>query len=215
MGIGSIFSKIFNTLQPVYDLAQFGQEVLLYFTLIDNAGAGTLRLQPTQNRHMLDVGQDALATPLSETGTLASPTIFNQIFEKLTDMPYWIFGLKAQIAAQITVGVGNTITTSCRLLVELVESGTITPIYDETISVAGIVANEYQLYQFPQRAFTKLVSQHAILRFTLNYTGTRTAGASNPQGFIWNVRAGASSVLLHLHPAYNHADTVFGTGRAS
>lgn len=189
---------------PVYDLATFGEEVVMVFPAnLDNS-----MLPAGRNRHMLP--QDATSyggATLEILAAAGAVSTFDETFEFMVDMPAWCFLISPLIITRLVAGAGNTDTLSCQLIISILNGRVL---YNETVTLAGLVADATIPAYLPEKGALELLPQHAIILVRLVVTSTRTAGAANTQGGfrqnqIDNMR---SHVRFHLHPDKTHATAV-------
>ena len=193
---------------PVYNLAEFGEELVLVFPWnsgqnITPAGASRKMLLHEQ------VNYGGATNEISATAGATST--FTEQFQYQVDMPAWIFLISPLILGRLTVGAGNTVTISCR--VRIVARSTNETLYDETLTSTGQTADNTLQFQMPEKGANSLVKQHELLLVTVTLTATRTAGASNTQMHFRQTEqdTGNSTVVMHIHAARNHADSVLGS----
>lgn len=193
---------------PVYNLAEFGEEVVLVFPW--NSG---VNVTPAgASRKMLLVEQTNYGGATNEiSATAGAVSTFSEQFQYQVDMPAWVYLISPLILGRLTVGAGNTVTISCR--VRIVARSTSETLYDETVTSTGQTADNTLQFQMPEKGANSLLKQHELLLVTVTLTATRTAGAANTQIHFRQTEqdTGNSSVVCHLHAARNHADGVLGS----
>lgn len=199
MGFPSIFSKILDTLQPVYDVAQFGEDVVLFPAGFTAAVLNTNSQGYASGALPLLVARQAVAltTSIANAGG-------TQDWEFQIDMPAWLFGLSWGIITDNTAG--GAILWDVALILR-VQGQTDKTICTVSYAPAGGVRN---VLLHTQGAIVFL-PQHAkiVLRLTNNAGLARNVETFNAALDL------ASFLKVHLHPHINHADVVFGTERAS
>ena len=193
---------------PVYNLAEFGEEVVLVFPW--NSG---VNVTPAgASRKMLLVEQTNYGGATNEiSATAGAVSTFSEQFQYQVDMPAWVYLISPLILGRLTVGAGNTVTISCR--VRIVARSTSETLYDETVTSTGQTADNTLQFQMPEKGANSLLKQHELLLVTVTLTATRTAGAANTQIHFRQTEqdTGNSSVVCHIHAARNHADGVLGS----
>lgn len=218
MGFPSIFSNIKSDLQPVYNVAEFGEDIALVVPSYDPTLSAPL-LQGTP-RHLLDPSE--CNVNITEFGGGAPTSSVTVTARKLLDMPAWIFGLQAKVMGQTAVAAGNTSDITVRTQVIIYKpDGSSQTIYDDTQTQTAVstgVARHIEVWH-PFKALATLAPQHSQIEVIHTLTITRTAGASNNNigynPFNTSVTQGFSGIKIHLHPHLNHSDLIFGTERPS
>ncbi|MGI0083382.1 MAG: hypothetical protein ACREAG_08790 [Nitrosopumilaceae archaeon] len=199
-------------IQPVYDVAQFGEDVIFLFNdLLDSIAVQSQRLmRPGEVNY-----GSATIEVTANAGATSSRSI---VYSTMIDMPAWIFVVAPILLTRVIVGAGNTVTLDVRLRIAVGPTpgslvGLNQVIYDQSFNRPAIAADETETWHFPQVGYQRLLEQHSWITVQVDYTSTRTAGAALTEFFFQMSRANnlRSTLFVHLHPAINHAEIVLGS----
>ena len=202
---------------PVYDLAQFGEDVYLYFLVFNSSATAITPTTEVANRQLTrDAASMTASTNFEQAGGGAVST-YDATFQYLTDMPAWVFVLASKLVAGITVGAGDTLSLSARLLIiaNYAGGGTKT-LKDTTLTRAGIGGGTEALFEFGPTPAQEFMPQYTTITVRVVITATRTAGINTEIAGLKNqglVLTATSHIFLHIHADKNHGDQVLGGTR--
>lgn len=208
MGFPSIFSKISSRLQPVYDVAQFGEDLIFNFPFV-NAGNRIIRPDGTTTEPLVPSSEYRTPNATIERGLAAAES---HSWKTIIDMPAWVFGAAFQVAANSPLGSTLQVSITYAPPGEIAQN--IVAPFSFTVPASALAATKQLVHDIAAIAF---LPQHSVITLTLTNTGANailleSIANTDPTipGETW-----ANYLKIHLHPHLNHADYIFGTERAS